>query len=55
MLVPASGAAAARDVLLQADLGAKVADPQRPVKAGPLALALAVGLVVLVVIVLVFV
>jgi hypothetical protein len=55
ILVAASGVDVSRDVLLQADLGAKVADGRRPVAPGKLALALAAGLVLLVVIVLVFV
>lgn len=55
ILVAASGVDVARDVLLQADLGAKVADARRPVAPLRLALAMGVALVVLVVIVLVFV
>jgi hypothetical protein len=53
--VAASGVDVARQVLLQSDLGAKVADQRRPVAPARLALALAAGLVVLVVIVVVFV
>jgi hypothetical protein len=55
ILVAASGADVARQVLLQSDLGAKVADQRRPVAPARVALALAAGLVLLVVIVLVFV
>lgn len=57
ILVAASGVDVARDVLLEADLGAKVADGggRAPVSPARLALALAAGLLVLVVIVLVFV
>jgi len=55
ILVAASGVDVARQVLLQSDLGAKVADQRRPVAPAKLALALAAGLVVLVVIVVLFV
>jgi hypothetical protein len=55
ILVAASGADVARDVLLQSDLGAKVAVQRTPVAPAKLALALAAGVVLLVVIVLVFV
>jgi hypothetical protein len=55
ILVAASGVDVARQVLLQSDLGAKVADQRRPVAPAKLALALAAGLVLLVVIVVVFV
>lgn len=55
ILVAASGVDVSRDVLLQSDLGANVADQRRPAAPAKLALALAAGLVLLVVIVLVFV
>ena len=52
ILVAASGADVARDVLLQSDLGAKVAGNQRPVAPARLALVLAAALVALVVVLL---
>jgi hypothetical protein len=50
VLVPASGVDVARDVLLQSDLGAKVAGGGRPVAPARLALVLVAALVVLVVV-----
>jgi hypothetical protein len=52
ILVAASGVDVARDVLLQADLGSKVADQRRPVAPARLALALAAALVALLVVLL---
>ena len=52
VLVAASGADVARDVLLQADLGAKIAGDGRPVAPGRLALVLAAALLALLVVLL---